>query len=63
MAKGEAVSDTHTSHAHEPDEDRRTCRHCGVLIEPEVCEACGAGGERRCYECNDTGVARWVEVK
>ena len=61
------MSDTHTNHDHEPILPLaplwQTCKHCGCEIEPEVCEICGGGGERRCDECDDTGVARWVEVK
>ena len=62
------------NHAHEPESMvvafDRTCKHCGVIIEPEYCDKCnGMAGVSvngvwfGCETCNGTGAKRWVDEK
>ena len=63
-----------TLHEHEPESMvvafYRTCKHCGVIVEPEYCATCdGHAGNyamkswQRCAACKGTGIKRWVEEK
>lgn len=66
-----STDDTHTNHKHEPESMvvafYRTCKHCGVVIEPEYCKECnGTGYDRFGWAstcCKGTGVKRWVKDK